>query len=274
MNNTGSFFNIIYLTATWYSNSEIINSSYFDINSYKAIPFERKTNKRGGFSLIYLKADLIHKIKKDLSIYDKDKEILTIEIITNESKNMLLSCCYRSPKAIKETLTAYLTSIFQGVPNEKKKSFIIGNFNLNCLNYNEDNNIKHFYHKVFELGFFPLIGKPSRVCKSSATLINNILTNGFFLYFRSGHFPIIFSIQTAKNQSKCQTLVYNKRDFNKANKAAFQQQLSIHRWRHLISQKDVNKVNETLLSTFLEIYETNFRYKQVTVKPIDIKSLR
>ena len=29
---------------------------------------------------------------------------------------------------------------------------------------------------------------------------------------------------------------------------------------------------ETFLSTFLEIYETNFPYKQVTVKPKDIKN--
>ena len=48
LNNTGSSFNIICLTESWCSNSEIINSSYFDINNYKAIPFERKTNKRGG----------------------------------------------------------------------------------------------------------------------------------------------------------------------------------------------------------------------------------
>ena len=29
---------------------------------------------------------------------------------------------------------------------------------------------------------------------------------------------------------------------------------------------------ETFLSTFLEIYETNFPYKQVTVKPKDVKN--
>ena len=108
----------------------------------------------------------MYKIRKDLSISDKDKEILTIEIISKESKNMLISCCYRPPKRITKTLTAY-PSIFQGVQNEKKKIFVIGDFNLNCLNYNEDNKIRHFCHKVFELGFIPLIDKPTRVCKNS-----------------------------------------------------------------------------------------------------------
>ena len=212
LNNTGSSFDIICLTETWCSNPEIINSLYFDTNNYQAIPFKRKTNKRGGSILIYVKTDLMYDIRKDLSIYDKEKEILATEIISNESKNMLLSCCYRPPKGITENLTAYLASIFQGVQNEKKKSFIIGDFNLNCLNYSEDSNIRYLYRKVFEPGFIPLIVKPTRVCKNSATIIDNVLTNCVFDNTLkkaiiksdiSDSFPIIFTIQTGKNQSKC-----------------------------------------------------------------------
>ena len=62
---------------TWCNNSEIINSSYFE-NNYKAILFERKTNKKRGSILIYVKTDLMYKIRKDLSISDKDKQILKI----------------------------------------------------------------------------------------------------------------------------------------------------------------------------------------------------
>ena len=64
-----------------------------------------------------------------------------------------------------ENLTAYLASIFQGVQNKKKRSFIIDDFTLNCLDYNEDSNISHLYHKLFELGFIPLIDKTTKVCK-------------------------------------------------------------------------------------------------------------
>ena len=66
LNNTGTSFNIIFLTETWCSNSEIINSSYFDIKNYKTIPFEGKTNKKGGSIVIYVKTDLMYKIRKDL----------------------------------------------------------------------------------------------------------------------------------------------------------------------------------------------------------------
>ena len=172
----------------------------------------------------------MYKIRKDVSISDTDKIILTIGIISTESKNMLLSCCYRPPKGITENLTAYLTALFQRIQNQKKKSFMIGDFNLNCLSHNEDSNKKHFYHKVFELWFIPLIGKPRRVCKSRVTKIGNILTGCVFDNTLkkaiiksdiSDHSQIIFTIQNRKNQSKCQTLVYNKRNFNETNKAAF-----------------------------------------------------
>ena len=150
----------------------------------------------------------MYKIRKDLSISDKDKEILTIEAISKESKNILLSCCYRPPKGITENLTACLTSIFQEVQNEKKERF--GDFNLNCFNYNEDSSIKHFYHKVFEFGLIPLIDKPTRVCKNSMTMIDNIFINCVFdntlkkviiqvVFKITYQLLIIFTIQTGKN---------------------------------------------------------------------------
>ena len=41
--------------------------------------------------------------------------------------------------------------------------------------------------------------------------------------YENSSFRHIFTIQTGKNQSKCQNLVYNNREFNEANKAAFKQ---------------------------------------------------
>ena len=71
-------------------------------------------------------------------------------------------------------------SNYELIQNEKKKSFIIDNFNLNCLNWNEYSSVRHFYHKLFKLGFIPLFDKPKRVCQNSAKIIDNILTNCVF----------------------------------------------------------------------------------------------
>ena len=86
---------------------------------------------------------------------------------------------------------------------------------------------------MFEFGFIPLIDKSTRICKNSAAIIDNILTNCVFdntltkAIIKSDiseHFLIIFTIQAGKkNQKKCQNLVYNKREFNEANKTPFKQ---------------------------------------------------
>ena len=112
-----------------------------------------------------------------------------------------------------------------------------------------------------------IIGKILTNC-----VFNNTIKKTIIKRDTSDHFPIIFTIQIGTNQNKCQTLVYNNREFNKSNKAVFKQRLSLLHWRHVNSQKNLNKIYETFLSKFLEIYETNFSYKQVTVKPKDVKN--
>ena len=195
-----------------------------------------------------------------------------MRLSVKKAKNLLLSCCYRPPKDITGNLTAYLSPIFQRVQNEKKKGFIIVDFNLNCLNDNEDINSIHFYHKVFELRFILPIDKPTRVCKNNVTITENILPEfltilkskerkGIIKSDISDHFPIIFTIQTRKIKANDKYLLTIKEN---------EQQLSLLHWRHVSRQKDVNKI--TLLRKFLEIYETNFTYKQVTVKPKDVKN--
>ena len=97
MNETDFSFNIICVTETWCSDSELNNNSTFYLPNFKTIPLERKSKKRRGGVLIYLKNNLVYRMRDDLTVADGDKEILTIEILNQESKNILLSCCYRPP---------------------------------------------------------------------------------------------------------------------------------------------------------------------------------
>ena len=69
--------------------------------------------------------------------------------------------------------------------------------------------MRHFYQKVFELRFIRPINKPTRICKSSATIIDNIPINCVFDNILkkaitksniSDYVPIIFIIQTGKNK--------------------------------------------------------------------------
>ena len=55
---------LVFLWEIWYSDSKINDHSCFKISSYNAILFERKANKWEGSIRIYVKTDLMYKIRK------------------------------------------------------------------------------------------------------------------------------------------------------------------------------------------------------------------
>ena len=61
------------------------------------------------------------------------------------------------------------------MPN--KAAFLLEDFNLNVLDYNTNKVVKNFFNLVFQNGFLPLIQRPTRVTRTSATTIDHILTN-------------------------------------------------------------------------------------------------
>ena len=67
---------------------------------------ERKTGKKGGGILIYVKNHIKFKIIKDISVSDGDSECFTVEIENKNSKNVIITLCYRlSSGSIKRFLT-------------------------------------------------------------------------------------------------------------------------------------------------------------------------
>ena len=91
--------------------------------------------------------------------------------------------------------------------SEKKISYMIGDFNMNCLKYHENAKTKYFYDNIFQKGTIPMINRPTPISENSASLVDNILTTDIFEnYLKKGiiksnvsyHFPIFFSIRLKK----------------------------------------------------------------------------
>ena len=53
----------------------------------------------------------------------------------------------------------------------------MGDFNVNLLKEHDDNLVRNFYNSFKEHSFFPVIDKPTRVQKFSATLLDQIFVN-------------------------------------------------------------------------------------------------
>ena len=86
--------NIICVSETWCSKTELQNSLNLSLPEFGSTPYERsKKSRRGGRVLIFIKKNLSYKIRKDLSESDEHKEILFLEMLYKNSSNILLSCC-------------------------------------------------------------------------------------------------------------------------------------------------------------------------------------
>ena len=165
---------------------------------------------RGGGALIYTHKCLTCNLCNDMYVSDKDKEIFFTEIPKGNDKNILLSCCSTPPNGDIESLSGILQNkITEKSVSEKKISYKIGDFNMNCLKYHENAKTKPFYYNIFEKGVIPIINRPTRISEHSASLIDNILTANIFKNSLkkviiksdvSDHFPIFFSIQLTKEK--------------------------------------------------------------------------
>ena len=112
---------------------------------------------------------------------------------------------------ITSLLKTAILQIFKKSAAEKKLYYLIGDLNVNCLKYFENEKVSTFYNSLFEYGGSALVNKPSRVAKESATIIDNVITTNIFEESLkkdkiksnlSDHLPISFSISISKSPQK------------------------------------------------------------------------
>ena len=185
-------FNVFCIAEVWCTESALKNNSKLHLPNLDIISQERKTNKcDGGGVLIYIHNSLKCNLCNDLCVSDNYKEILIIEISRENDQNILLRCCYRPVNDDSENLSKFLqNNIKEKSVSEKKISYMIGDFNMNCLKYHENAKTKYFYHNIFEKGAIPIINRPTGTSEHSVSPIDNVLTTDIFN--KSRMFLIIF----------------------------------------------------------------------------------
>ena len=135
-------FNIICVSETWCSNTELQNNSSLYLAGFDSVPYERsKKSRRGDGVLIFTKKNLSYKIRKDLSESDEHKEILSLEILYKNSSNILLSCCYKPSKGDNDILSMFLKQVY----------YLVGDLNINCLEYFENDYFTIHYLDMVQL---------------------------------------------------------------------------------------------------------------------------
>ena len=159
------------------------------------------------------------------------------------------------------------------ISKENKICYLMGDFNLNLLNYDVHTLTGEFLDGIYSNSFIPLITQPTRITAHTSTLIDNIFTNKFCSSLVSGllftdisdHLPVL--VINSEDMSVCQkTKKISVRDKNKSSMNKFIEQLGCLNWSCLESYDDPCNSYNTFLAEYTKVYNTCFPIKSIKVK--------
>ena len=149
---------------------------------------------------------------------------------------------------------------------ENKICYLLGDYNINILNYASHVHNAQFVDMMSSSGFLPLITRPTRVTATSATLIDNIFTNyledishsiqGLFITDVSDHFPI-FHVSWGMQMSDVNTHIC-RRLYSLRNKEEFCHDISTTNWDEINRTTDTKQAFDRFQNWLTELYNRHF----------------
>ena len=106
-----------------------------NLHNYNIQHTPTESNKGG--SLLYISTDLSYKTRNDLKMYkSKELESVFIEIINKKGQNTIVGCIYKHHKLATDKFdNQFLSPMLEKVSFENKEVYLMGDFNINLLNY-------------------------------------------------------------------------------------------------------------------------------------------
>ena len=198
------------------------------------------------------------------------KHYLLTEIYQPKGKNIVVGIIYRPPDHKIDEFVYNTNKLISAISKENKLCYLMGDFNLNLLNYHTHQFTGEFLDIMYSNMCFPLINRPTRITSNTATLIDNIFTNNLDTYSFSGllftdisdHLPIFSFFYDQSLQDASDTYV-TFRDKNKANLLKFQDRLRNFKWTDLEGYDDPICAYAIFHKSFMNIYNTSFPLRRV-----------
>ena len=175
---------------------------------------------------------------------------------------MIIGVIYRPPNSDMGAFIEKLNELTESLKTERKVCYLLGDFNINLLNYETHAQTGSFFDMLSSNGFLPLITRPTRVTATSATLIDNIFTNNL-IYISSSfqgllvtditdHYPV-FHIDRQTYMKEAEVFVY-KRLFSSKHKNDFYHALSVTDWNEIYRASDTQCAYDLFHDHLLELY--------------------
>ena len=153
-----------------------------------------------------------------------------------------------------------------------KQVFIMGDFNVNLLNYDTHTATNDFANSLFSNNFLPCIDQPTRISTHSSTLIDNIFTNllnpnivsGNILTQTSDHLPQFLILQN-ENVTQNKTAVF-KSDYSNFNGVHFVHDFNQMDFGYLNESSNIDSNYDRFLKDIMSLIEQHVPTKNVPRK--------
>lgn len=231
---------------------------------------------------IFIRSDYDYEKRDDLSLsVHTIAESVFVELKSQSNKNILIGCIYRHHTKISLFIQDFLEKIMSSICSEKHKvCAIMGDFNIDLLKVDEDDETCQFFDLMSSNGFRPLILQPTRVTLSSATLIDNIFINdmqttstgGNITTSISDHFPQFCSIDIFEKNKKTKSVKY-ARSYKHFNQNEFENELKSINWDALFQDQNSDGCMKNLLLEVENLLNTMAPVRRLTKKEINIQKL-
>ena len=193
-------------------------------------------------------------------------------------KNIVPRVLHRPPNTDITCFNESLNVILDKLIRENNLCFLMGDYNINLLNYDKHGPTSDFVELMYSYSFSSLINRPTRITEISATLIDNIFVNCCDLdrSFQcilvtdiSDHLPIVFTDENSVTD--CFECYIWKRNMSQRNRQAFYNAIASFDWSEIYHETDMQKAYSVFHSNFLRLYNINFPKQKLKLKYITRK---
>ena len=100
-----------------------------------------------------------------------------VEFFNKNFKSIILNLTHQPPNGDPNELENHFKNILSKREITNKELVLVGDFNINILDFNESKLVQSFVNLMFQNGLILTVNKPTRVTRNTATTADHIITN-------------------------------------------------------------------------------------------------